>query len=323
MHLVCGEALFDIFVDEKQSGCDVALRGVAGGSPYNVAIGLARLGTEVALGSDIAQDAFGGLLIDQLARAGVDQRFLHRAVAATPLAIVSLSEAGAPSYSFHGLRRGAFYPETTALKAHEGAISGIHLASIALVLAQSGDQLFALAQGMNKHALVSLDPNVRLSVEPDVRIWHRAIERVRPFVHLIKISEEDIRALYGRTLQPEELCESWVSDKTPLVILTKGDAGAVIFSGLAGRIDLDPINVELVDTVGAGDSFMAAFLSELVREGGLAQSSTAVQERDLLSRVGAFAVAAAALTCVAHGPAMPSRADVETMLVHNSAHAQR
>ena len=323
MHLVCGEALFDIFVDGNQIGPDVALRGIAGGSPFNVAIGLARLGTAVALGSDIASDAFGELLIDQLTQAGVDQQFLHRTAAATPLAIVALSPTGAPSYSFHGLAQGAFYPSKAALNAHGAAISGLHLASIALVLPQSSDRLVTLARDIKNQALISLDPNVRLAVEPDTQIWQSAIERVRPLVHLIKISEEDIHALYGSTLQPEALCESWLSGETLLVILTKGDAGAVMFSRLAGRIDVDTINVELVDTVGAGDSFMAAFLAELLREGGLAQTSIASQERELLCRVGAFAATAAALTCAARGPKMPSRAEVETMAIKSLSHAPR
>lgn len=322
MHLVCGEALFDIFVNETQCGSDVTLHGIAGGSPFNVAIGMARLGNAVALGSDIATDTLGGLLVDRLAQAGVYQGFLHRTVSATPLAVASLSQAGAATYSFHGLANGAFYPRESTLTFRNAGINGLHLASIALILPQSSERFIALAQDMGQFALVSLDPNVRLSAEPDTRIWQRAIERLRPFVHVIKVSEEDVCALHGHTVQPEELCESWLSGKTLLVLLTKGDAGAVIFSRVAGRIDLAAINIEPVDTVGAGDSFMAAFLSELLRKGGLAQTSIAAQEREMLHRVGNFATAAAALTCAARGPMMPFRADVE-MLVESLPHTGR
>lgn len=311
MYLVCGEVLLDLLGKHQplRSADPMQFQAMMGGSPFNVAVGLARLGCPVAFGSDVARDRFGTSLIARLRGEAIDERFLHRSLTHTPLALVSLGSAGSPSYSFYGLAEGAFAPSIGS-GAVLSDVRALHLGSISLVLRRSEQVLLALAEKLATRAFVSLDPNVRLSVEPDRQRWIRAIARLRPYVQLIKISAEDIVELYGEDTDPDALCRSWLSGRTRLVVLTRGADGASFYAAGQGRIDIAPFPIELADTVGAGDSFMAALLARL----GPSGDAGIDWGPELLRDAGRYAAAAAALTCSASGPSFPRRSDVEQLL---------
>jgi len=310
MFLICGEVLFDVFVEEQPNRIvnPLKLRAVAGGSPLNVAIGLARLGCQVALGSDVAADTLGARLVERLEHEGIDQRFLRRSVERTPLALVSVGPGGSPSYSFYGLSSGTFAANTAA-EDPLSDVRALHLGSIALVLSKSEGTLFDLACKLADRAIVSLDPNVRLSIEPDRERWIRAIERTRPLASIVKVSDEDLTALYGEGLDCDQLCRDWLSGRTKLVVLTKGSRGATFYSAQVGRLDVRPDPIEVVDTVGAGDSFMAVLLAKLVS--GDEDRPVDEWDAEFLEEVGRFAATAAALTCSSAGPTFPTRDQVE------------
>lgn len=312
MHLICGEALYDVLVDDgvPQSGTEVGLKAVAGGSPFSVTVGMARLGAPVALASDIARDFLGHRLAAQLTEEGVSDRFLRRSTLVTALALVTTDAAGKPSYSFSGLDQAIYAPQDDALRAAEAGISGIHLGSIAIVMPNSATPLLDLARRFADRALVSLDPNVRLSIVSDPEIWCRAIADIRSHCHVIKVSDEDIAALYDG-IDPEELCRGWLTDRTVLVVLTKGAEGAVMFTRGAGRVFIPPVKTLVVDTIGAGDSFMAALLSGLVRNGWVSSQAVALLDVDQLLALGSFAARAAAVTCSRRGPNLPSLSELD------------
>jgi len=315
MHLICGEALYDVFIERTavDRAGEISLKAVAGGSPFNVAIGMARLEASAAFGSDLARDVLGEGLVERLCTEGVDDRFLRRSAANTPLAFVSIDRAGSPSYRFQALEGASFCPDREVVEQFLADITGLHLGSIALILPRSAEALFAFARQMSDRALVSLDPNIRLSVEPDRSKWRKAIERVRPFAHLVKVSEEDLVAIYGSAADVDSLCKTWLSDRTELVALTRGASGATFFSRTAGRVDIPALPTKVADTVGAGDSFMAAMLAALSRAGRLTPDSIAAQCSVQLHALGRFAAAAAALTCSMRGPVLPRLAQVERL----------
>jgi len=311
MYLVCGEVLLDILAEDRLSRSTdlIKLQAAIGGSPFNVALGLARLGCPVAFGSDVARDRLGTSLVARMRQESIDERFLHRSLVQTPLAFVSLGAGGSPSYNFYGLAEGAFVPNSCS-EAALSEVNALHLGSISLVLRRSEHLLVEMAEKLSARAFVSLDPNVRLSVEPDRRRWIRAIERLRPHVRLLKISAEDISDLYGDDVDRDALCRSWLSGRTQLVVLTRGADGSSFFARSQERIDVPPCPTRVIDAVGAGDSFMAALLARL-GPGGHAEADWG---SELLREVGRFAAAAASLTCSNAGPSFPRRAEIERLL---------
>lgn len=172
MHLICGEALYDLFVDDSElgSGGEIKLKAVAGGSPYNVAIGMARLGVQVGFASDIARDFLGDRIVAQLATEGVADSFLRRSAATTALAIIATDDVGEPSYSFSGLEQAVYYPLNEAVEKAEKVITGIHLGSIATVLPNSSRPLLDIVRRFADRALITLDPNIRLSIVPSLAL---------------------------------------------------------------------------------------------------------------------------------------------------------
>lgn len=306
MHLICGEALYDVFVNESEFsvGSDVRLKAVAGGSPFNVAIGMARLGARVALASDLARDALGNRIAAQLTEEGVSPLFLRRTAEITALAIVATDELGHPRYSFTGFEGATYCPESAVVDSAESELTGIHVGSIATVLPNSARPLLDLVSRFADRALISLDPNIRLSIIPQIEVWSRAIDDIRPFCQIIKVSEEDLAAIYGDA-DPATLCRSWLNDRTALVVLTRGAKGAALFSRAVDTIEIAAAKVEVVDTVGAGDSFMAALLSKLTQDGCVSSEAIASLDADQLRALGSFAALAAGITCSRRGPMLP------------------
>lgn len=315
MHLICGEALYDLFVDDRApwSGSELGLKAVAGGSPFNVAVGMARLGAAVALATDIARDFLGDRLAAQLALEGVSDHFMRRSTPVTALALVATDATGKPSYSFSGLEQAVYAPPDDALQATKTRISGLHLGSIAIVMPNSAGPLLDLARVIADRALVSLDPNVRLSIISDPEIWRRAIAEIGPHCHVIKVSDEDIAALY-EAADPEEVCRGWLTDRTVLVVLTRGDEGAVMFTRGAGRVAIPPVKTFVADTVGAGDSFMAALLFGLLRNGWVSPQAIVSLDAGQLMALGSAAARAASVTCSRRGPNLPSLSELDMMI---------
>lgn len=315
MHLVCGEALYDIFVEREAGGeiHEVWLRAVSGGSPHNVALGLARLGVKVAFATDIARDELGDRLARRMNAEAISDRFIRRDAPTTAFALVTVGQDGVPSYGFSGLREAMLAPDVSSILDQIEEFSNLHLGSIALILPQSAETLLTLAREVSKTRLVSFDPNVRLAVEPNALRWRAAIEKLRSFAHVVKVSDEDIASAYGETVDPRQLCQQWLSGRTELVVLTLGAVGAMLFTRTAEPVAIAAVSTPVIDTVGAGDSFMAALLARLSQKGRLAPGSMAGQTVEELEDIGVFAAAAAALTCSNRGPAMPRYPEVETL----------
>jgi fructokinase len=162
MILVCGEALIDLFVSPPE-GADMPARAVPGGSPFNVAVGLARLGIPTAFLGGISRDPFGAFLSDRLAREGVDDRFIVRSDRPSTISIVATGADGQPSYAFHG--EGA--ADRSLQPAHLPAaladdIQALTFGSYSMAIEPAGATLAALARREHGRRVISVDPNVRL-----------------------------------------------------------------------------------------------------------------------------------------------------------------
>jgi fructokinase len=184
---------------------------------------------------------------------------------------------------------------------------GIHVGSIPIVSSQSADHLLELVTAAPDRILISLDPNVRLAIEPSTARWRDAVERFRRYAHLIKVSEEDLVHLYGTTIDVNAIAASWLAHRCLSVVVTRGERGATIFSRSTGTIDIAPVHVIVADTVGAGDSFQSAMLAWLAENHRVSPPELAKLSADELLAMGRFAARAAAATCRHRGPEFPSR----------------
>ena len=306
MYLVCGEALFDVFAAPADQSNRMNLEAVAGGSPFNVAIGLARLGAPVALFAGLSRDPLGQKLRTILRDEGVDPRYLVDFDAPTTLAMVAVDANGSPTYSFRGEGCADRLPQTRHLAALSERIRGIHVGSYTTVTAPIADTLLSLVRRESERRLISFDPNIRLNVDPDLQRWRERVEAIAAQAHLIKVSDEDLGLLY-----PDEtaagIAQRWLSGRCELVLLTRGGDGAQLFSRRHGGLDAAARTVAVCDTVGAGDTFQAALLGFLHDQGLDTPATLARIRRDQLQAMLEFAVEAAAITCSRRGPDLPYR----------------
>ncbi len=308
MFLVCGEALYDLFVEETTpAGLRIDAR--IGGSPFNVAVGLARLGRTAALLTGVSTDALGDRLAAALAAEGVETRFLARMTNPTTLAVVALGPEGEPRYTFYG--EGAADRSLTRedLPDLPGSLSCLHFGSFSLVVNPTAGTLLDLAERERGRRFISLDPNVRANVEPDLERWRREIERFARAADLVKLSEEDLAHL-DPTASPDRLATTWLDQGARLVVLTRGARGAVLWTR-TDRVDHPGFAVDVVDSVGAGDAFQAALLTGLDEAGRL----TAGRDGDRVTesearRLLELACAAAARSCSRRGADFPRRAEL-------------
>ncbi len=304
MFVVCGEALMDVFaVGDTPSGMSLDAR--VGGSPFNTAVGLARLAQPVSLLGAISRGFLGERLMAALAAEGVGTSTVQRNDAATTLGLVGLNAAGVASYSFYGEGCADRQLSAEALDLLPPDIAAIHLGSYATVVEPIASTLRTLVEREHRDRLISFDPNIRLNVEPDLKRWRSLLDWMLPRSHLVKISEEDLQMLLPGTTA-EAFAANALQHGVRLLVVTHGAEGASAWTPQA-RASVPSVEVELVDTVGAGDTFQAALLTWLAEHdrlsfAGLQNLSTA----DLESALG-FAARAAAITCSRRGADMPGR----------------
>jgi fructokinase len=316
--LVCGEALVDLFVGGPAgaaAGGGLPATAVAGGSPFNVAVGLARLGTPSGFFGGLSGDAFGAFLAERLRADGVDTSLAKRSAKPTPLVVVSPDAAGHPSYTFHAHDcADRDVAEADLPPALGSEVEAVAMGSWPMVVDPVGGALRALAGRESGRLVVSLDPNLRPSMVGDLSRWR---ERFGGFVRdaaIIKVSEEDIGIAYGPDADAGELARGWLAGGASLVVLTRGRDGAAAFHA-SGAVREPGRPVEVADTVGAGDTFHAALLARLRQRGRLRRDALAALDPEAIRDALRYAVAASAVTCTRRGADLPSAADVEAALV--------
>ncbi|ABK53892.1 PfkB domain protein [Acidothermus cellulolyticus 11B] len=300
MIVVCGETLVDLV-----PAGDGLWRALPGGSPANVAVALARLGTPVAMLARIATDPFGVLLRDRLMREHVDMRYVVTAREPSTLAVVSFDEAGNARYSFY-LEGTAdwqwrieefppvFGPETVAL----------HAGSMALMRPPGGAVVEGVLRREFPHRVISVDPNVRAVLCPDPAQYRAAVERWLEHAHIVKASVDDVRWLYPG-VSPDDVLLRWLRLGPLVVVLTLGADGAMARSASGAAVTVPGMSVPVVDTIGAGDTFSGALLHHFARNGALSIEKLRVIDEGELAAALRFAAAAAAVTCQRAGADPP------------------
>jgi fructokinase len=298
--LVVGEALVDIVVAP-----DGTQREHVGGSPLNVAIGLARLGHEVELATSIGADERGALVRAHLERDGVRLATGADSAARTPTATAVLDAAGVAAYTFD---LGWDLPHSLG----PGDAAHVHVGSIATELEPGAEQVRRIVAQARTQATVSYDPNLRPAIlgSPDP---HRAgVDALVAQSDVVKASEEDLAWMYAGA-SVDEVLQRFAAMGPALVVCTLGGAGARALVG-GEPFDVPPQPVEVVDTVGAGDSFMAALVSGLLDAGLLGgpggRAALGAADADAVRPALDRAIRVAAITCSRPGADPPYRSEL-------------
>ncbi len=307
MLVVCGEALFDVFA-AGDTPCGMALDGRIGGSPFNVALGLARLDQPVAFFGGISHGFLGARLMQALQDEGIATGLVQQLDAPTTLSLIGLDARGVPSYSFYGEGGADRVVPLAAADAVPDTIRAIHFGSYAMVVEPVASAQRALAERLHRHCVVAYDPNVRTNVEPDLDRWRETIAWMAARTHLLKVSDEDLALLYPG-VPHAELAARWRAVGVAAVVVTLGGEGARAYLQ-DGDLAIAPVPTTVVDTVGAGDTFQAAMLTALAERDALNPATLKVLPSVVWAEVLGFAARAAAITCGRRGADLPRRAEL-------------
>jgi fructokinase len=303
--LVCGEALIDLVPTATD-----AYEARPGGGPLNIAVGLGRLGLDVALIARLAADRFGHRLRTHLEASRVRLDLAVPSTAPTTLAVLGLDAAGIAAYDFYidGCADGGWRAEELPVTLPPGG--ALHVSgSLALPVPSMGDALEALLLRERDHRVIAVDPNIRPSLIRDETDVRARLRRWFTLADIVKASAEDVAWLApGRPL--EVTAAEWRGLGPAVVVITRGADGTYAL-GPAGPVDLPGVPVEVVDTVGAGDAFMSGLLAALDLAGSLTRPALAELSRDDLVAALGYAQQAAAITCGRLGADPPWRTELE------------
>jgi fructokinase len=308
--VVCGESLLDVF-GNGETPTGLALDAVVGGSPLNVAMGLARLGQDAVFFGAVSTDFLGARIERTIRAEGIRTDALVRCDAPTTLSLVGVDTAGQPSYRFYGSGGADRQLRTEHLGVLPAQIDALHFGSYACVVEPIASTIRALVEVRYQGAVISYDPNVRLNVEPDLAVWRANVAWMASRTHVLKLSDEDFERLYPDST-PDAQAAVWLAAGVKLVMLTRGGDGALAWTA-AGRIEVSAPKVSVQDTVGAGDTFQAATLTALAELGLLTPAGVASLTLAQVEQVARFAAQAAAITCTRRGPDLPRRAELPTL----------
>jgi fructokinase len=295
MILCCGEALIDFVPLPGQR----AYQPCPGGSIFNIAVGLGRLEVPVGFYCKMSSDFFGDMLLDYLGVNGVDTGLCPKTPAPTMLAIVSLDsgENEEPRYSFYAIGSAASNLMVSELpeKLPEG-IDALHFGSLSLVLEPGASALESLMVRERNEKVNSLDPNIRPNMIPDRRVYRQRFESWLPSVNILKLSQVDRSWIYP-DLDFDESLQDWFSLGVDLVIQTRGEKGAEAYTIKGEKASVKTPKVEVADTVGAGDAFLAAVLTFLFEKDLLKKDRLPRLNENQLTECLRFASKAAAINC--------------------------
>jgi fructokinase len=306
MFLVCGDSLFDFFLETDGGPGAAGFAARAGGSPFNVALGLSRLGCDAGLLTALSDDMLGKRLARVLAAEGVSTAYAVATSRPTTISLVGLDAAGVPEYQFYGNGAADVGIEVADLPRLGPDVVGLHFGSYSLAVAPTADAFAALAAA-ERGRFVSLDPNIRPTIEPDMAVWRARLDALYPVADLVKTSAEDLGLVHpGRS--PEAFATDLIGRGVKLVVVTDGGDAASAWTAAGCHAIARPPKVAVIDTVGAGDTFQAALIARLCADPAGPLAALDALDAARLQATLDYAAHAAAITCSRRGADLP-RAD--------------
>lgn len=301
MITIVGEALVDLVIDP-----DGHVVAALGGAPFNTARACGRLGVDVAFLGALSDDRFGSMLRAQLFADGVDVSHASVVAAPTTLAAAELDESGAANYRFYV--DGTSAPSLTSLPAPpDGGV--VFTGGLGLALEPMASTVERLVGAASGSSLVVIDVNCRPLVVPDRDVYVARVRRVVARSHVLKVSDEDL-AYLAPGVGPLDAARELLSRGPRAVLVTGGGDGVHVLTAAGERfVPVEPVAV--VDTIGAGDTFVGALIAWLTINGfadGL--GNTQVGDPDLLARAVHAANVAAGIACTRRGADPPHLHDL-------------
>ncbi|MEO5807375.1 carbohydrate kinase [Devosia sp.] len=317
MFVVGGESLIDLVSAPRAADGSIHMVAHQGGSPYNCAIALSKLGNDTGYLCPISKDGFGSYLLEPLEEAGVKQLLGERVFAPTTLAVVTLDAAGKAQYEFYrGAERALDTDKLVAALPQD--LQLYQIGGFCPILQEDADKWQVVVKAaIAKGATISFDPNVRPSLVDDFDAYKGRLSAFLDLAHLIKVSEEDLAALDPDKAINEHAADLLARPNCELVVVTLGENGSLAFTrdgeARAG-VYSPPV---FGDTVGAGDSLMAGILTTLNEQGALKPGKLSALGDIALAQVLRFGAVVAGLNCGQKGCNPPTRSEVDAVLARD------
>lgn len=303
MIVCCGEALIDMLPRQSTQG-EPSFAPYAGGALFNSAIALGRLGAPVEFFSGLSSDLFGDQLRAVLAQSKVGSRYAAISARPTTLAFVRLVD-GHASYVFYDEGTAGRMLSEADLPALPENTQALLFGAISLIPEPCGSAYEALMRRESATRVTMLDPNIRPSFIQDREKHLARMKRMIAMADIVKLSDEDL-AWFGESGSVDDIIARWLDLGPKLILLTQGGKGATGYSK-GYKVTVAPKPVQVVDTVGAGDTFNAGVLASLQEQGALTKERiAALSEAEIRTALG-LGTAAAAITVSRAGANPPWR----------------
>jgi len=271
---------------------------IVGGGPANTAKAVARLGYSTYFVGGISSDEYGKAIDEELSRSGVDLSLAYRGDESTALAIATIDNNGLAKYEFELEETASFAFDKSWLPLGEPQV--LHVGSVATLIEPGATELLKWVS--SKSMPVIFDPNVRPSIQSNKDIYRTSVERWIGIATIVKLSEDDLSFLYEE--KSDDVISSWLLRGVSIVVVTRAENGLRAYSK-GSVIEVPAVQVNLVDSVGAGDTIGAVLVEGVLVHG------IAGMVGDTLKSVLERAAKAAAITCSRAGANPPSREELE------------
>ncbi|RWB32920.1 carbohydrate kinase [Mesorhizobium sp.] len=306
MILCCGEALIDMLPRTTTEG-EPAFAPYVGGAVFNTAIALGRLGAPAGFFSGLSSDLFGGQFRDALGASKVSSTYAHTSPRPTTLAFVRLDN-GQATYTFYDENTAGRMLTIDDLPKLGSEIEAMLFGAISLISEPAGSAYEEFMRREHERRVMMLDPNIRPNFIPDKAKHLRRIRSMMGMADIVKLSDEDLD-WFGEAGSHENVVRNWLDRGPTLIVVTHGSEGAVGYTR-DHKVTVVPDKVEVVDTVGAGDTFNAGILASLHEQGLLSKEAIANLAEDAIHKALALGAKAAALTVSRAGANPPWRHEI-------------
>ncbi|CAK7192906.1 Fructokinase [Commensalibacter sp. Nvir] len=312
MIIVCGDILIDFIPDKTKDGSECYCPA-PGGSCANIAVAIARLGGKVGFMGGVSTDFLGEKLIDFLKSSHVDLKYVARAPQQTTLAFVELGEEE-PAYAFYDDNTASRLWTRSQSPGFSEDIQLIHIGSTSLIgppISDSCERMFKIEKGKR---ILSIDPNCRPNATANPDVYRARLARLTAMADIIKLSKTDLAYLRPDSTI-EEAAHYWLERGTSIVIVTRGSQGVLCFLPNQPAFSVETHFVkDVVDTIGAGDTFMAATLTYLQKQNCLTLDKIKTITVEKITEALKYASIAAAINCQRRGANPPWENEVQEKL---------
>ncbi len=306
MIVCCGEALIDMLPRESRHG-EAAFAPYVGGAVFNTAVALGRLDIPVGFFTGISTDFYGDMLRKALKASNVALDFVKFSDRPTTLAFVRLVDAQA-TYLFYDENTAGRMLYEADLPAVGADVEAMHFSCISLIPEPCGSTYEALMRREHRNRVMMFDPNIRKNFIKDKPSHLARMKRMLAMADIVKLSDEDLD-WFGESGETRDIAARWLELGPKLMVVTKGGDGLVAFSR-RHHVSVPAVRVDVVDTVGAGDTVNAGILASLRDQGLLTKQGIADLNEEQIRAVLSFSGKAAAITVSRAGANPPWRREM-------------